>query len=113
MKVGHIDRSHYPVARQFSRAKLYQCVRENRSLPLLCRLQRACCTQRILVREGAASVMNAILLRMDARRDQALHRSTRSLVATFQRRVHAASTSPALRPLQRLTERPDSDRGAE
>src|ERR1035438_3561623 len=98
MKRGHTDRSHYPVTRQFSPAKLCQCAREHRSLPRFGRLQRACCTRCILVRERAVSVMNAILLRMDARRDCALHRSTRSLVAIFQRRVSAASTSRALRP---------------
>ena len=92
MKLGRTDRSHYPVTRQFSPAKLCQCAREHRSLPRLDRLQRACCTRCILVRERAVSVMNAILLQMDGQPYCALHRSTRFLVAIFQQRVRAAST---------------------
>src|SRR6202166_3449593 len=113
MKWGHTDRSHYPVTLRFSPAKLCRCARERLSLARLGRLQRACCTRCILVRERAVSVMNAILLQMDARRDCALHRSTKSLVAIFQRRVSAASTSRALRPLQRSAEPQDSGLGAE
>src|SRR5947208_14420651 len=102
--MGHTDRSHYAVTHQFSPTTLCQCVREHRNLPRLGRLHLACCTRCMLARGRVASAVNAILLQMDGRLGCALRKSTRPPVAISPKRVCAASTLPALRPLPRSTE---------